>query len=273
MNTLKKLALSATLILATSFANAELVAQYNFDGNALDSSGNGNDGHTSAGTAPITYSSDTYNDQGSAARFTNNSALSLDTSYSEAGSIGALSLSVFFKTGFSSATQFSNWSFLDFDRSEYFNLSLSGEGKVAFSMTTGNRTTTDILSNRSDLNDNAWHHAYVSYGSTNGLKISIDGQLDLSAAYKGAIGSGTTRYGIIGDGSEASSFDGTRNKFYYDGLMDNLSYWDNEDALNASELSAISSPQYSASVVPVALVGLLPLLGLLASRRRSSTPR
>lgn len=55
-----------------------------------------------------------------------------------------------------------------------------------------------VFSDTTHLNDNEWHHAYVSYGEIGGLKITIDGQLDTQSAYVGAIGSGNTRYGNIG---------------------------------------------------------------------------
>ena len=41
---------------------------------------------------------------------------------------------------------------------------------------------------------------------------------------------------MIGDGSEASSFNGARNNKYYDGFISDVKLWDN--ALTASQVKA-----------------------------------
>jgi hypothetical protein len=67
----------------------------------------------------------------------------------------------------------------------------------------------------------------------------VDGTLDATKSnpHSGAaLGSGTTRYGFLGDGSEASSFDGSRNGFYYEGVIDEVRIWN--VARTASEINS-----------------------------------
>lgn len=69
-----------------------------------------------------------------------------------------------------------------------------------------------------------------------------------------------------GDGSEAEVFDGLRNELYYNGLIDNMSLWDNESALSDVELASIASSFSNVASVPVKspLAFLFALLLLVA---------
>ena len=48
--------------------------------------------------------------------------------------------------------------------------------------------------------------------------------------------SGVTRFGFLGDGSEADSFNSTTNEYYYDGMMTEARVW--SVARTASEILA-----------------------------------
>ena len=122
------------------------------------------------------------------------------------------------------------WSILDFDRSGYFNLTIGGSNKNSYTVEFG---TTDENKKKHDmaglipLNDNLWHFVCGVYDGVN-KKIYVDGELDSIAnnPHDGKnLGSGASRYGIIGDGSESSSFNGSRNNSYFKGTIDEVQYW------------------------------------------------
>lgn len=125
-----------------------------------------------------------------------------------------------------------DWSVVDFDRSEYFSTSvgikddeINGEGNyVGFHSTDSTGSTSDMWS-RTSVRDEDWHHvAWVFDGSTK--YIYIDGRLDRTQSVSG-IGSGDfKRYGFIGDGSEADTFNGSRNDIHYKGELDEVRFYD-----------------------------------------------
>jgi hypothetical protein len=272
---IKQVIIATALLTMSSLSQAGLVSHYDFDGNTLDGSGNGNHGYATAdaGRDPVSFSSDTHDGTGSSAVFNNNTVLALEQPYNTPSALSSLSLSVWFKTGAAwvpdgaTIADTTNWSFIDFDRSEYFNLSVSGEGKAWFGFThldnQGSSITTDVFSDVSSLHDNQWHHIYLSYGTQYGLKMFVDGALEADHNYYGAIGNGSTRYGFIGDGSEATTYDGAKNNVYYDGLLDDLSFWDNEDGLTLSSNFSSGSLYSVSSVSPVSPMSLLTGLFLL----------
>lgn len=129
-----------------------------------------------------------------------------------------------FRTGFSGPDYDDNWALIDFDRSEYFNFYVEGDGQVGFSYSTA--SATDNSSSASTFNDSIPHVACAIYDNTqaNDTQIRVDGSVELNTdreSLGAQIGSGTaeTRYGFIGDGSEASSFSGSRNNVYFEGSI------------------------------------------------------
>jgi|GEM_PF-1857467 len=99
-----------------------------------------------------------------------------------------------------------------FDRSEYWRFSFEDDnaGHIAWD-TTGLGGNTNDLGTSQSYADGEWHHACAWYDSDSNpsKKIFVDGIRVASAnAHGGGIGTGTTRYGFIGTGSEASSFNG-----------------------------------------------------------------
>jgi hypothetical protein len=147
--------------------------------------------------------------------------------YNTAGSISALTVEAWIKTSFTGGGSYDNWSIVDFDRSEYYNMWVDGAtGYVSFS-TMDNAGTQDDFAGTTAVNDNAWHHIAVVYDGTD-KRIYVDGVLDATKTNPHSgnnLGSGVTRYGFIGDGSEATAFNGTRNNFYFEGDIDEVRIW------------------------------------------------
>ncbi len=230
---LLKIVLSGFIISASVLsytATAGLISSWKLNGNADDSSGNSHDGSSFGAT----YVSDTSGSgYATSASFDGNDYIALNQSFSGAGSLGELSASAWFKTT-ATGSWVSNWALLDFDRSEFFNMFVTGDGEIGFSTRSG--SINDMYSSVDGLNDGNWHHVAVTYSALEGKNIYIDGNLDSTIAYQGALGTAATRFGMIGDGSEASSFNGARNNVYYDGFISDVKLWDN--ALTASQVKA-----------------------------------
>ena len=113
-----------------------------------------------------------------------------------------------------------NWSWIDFDRSETFNIYPLGNGTVGFSGRDGINDYFDT-SGTIAVNDGNWHCVSVTWdASAAQLKFYVDGELDILRQYSsgGALGTaGQRRWGFVGDGSEATGENGSRNNIYYDG--------------------------------------------------------
>lgn len=146
-----------------------------------------------------------------------------------------------------------NWAILDFDRSEVFNVYLNGQGQLSWSGKAGNNggiggTYFDIVGVE-QLNDNAWHLIGVTYSVTDQeIVMYVDGAVDETFTANGnlnALGTGrSTRYGIVGDGSEASSENGNRNNIYYDGDIASILFYENT-ALTAQQAADMWNGQKS----------------------------
>ena len=148
--------------------------------------------------------------------------------YTGAGAITSMSVGAWVNTTFTGGN-FNNWAILDFDRSEYFNFFVGGTGNVGFSTAAGG---IDDFYAGAGINDGNWHYLTAVFDGTNKY-IYIDGLLagtQLNPHGGVGLGTATTRYGMVGDGSEAISFNATRNNLYYDGMYDELQYsstaWD-----------------------------------------------
>lgn len=147
--------------------------------------------------------------------------------YTTTGIITQMTVSAWVKTSFSHGTWTRNWAILDFDRSEYYNICITGDGRFAFSTSRPGSTFNDSFAGTAgDLNDDEWHFVTAVYNGTNKL-LYVDGVLSFTQVNPHGglgIGTGTTRYGFIGDGSEANSYDGSRNNIYYDGQYDEIRF-------------------------------------------------
>ncbi|MCD6108574.1 MAG: hypothetical protein J7J89_03780, partial [Thermoplasmata archaeon] len=170
--------------------------------------------------------------------------------YDTANEITKLTVSAWVKI----PTTGGDWSIVDFDRSEYYTCaagipsgSATGEGDyVGFHTTASGYGIVDMWSN-TPIRDGKWHFITWVYDSSDvyDKKIYIDGVLDAQQdAYPTGVGlgSGTVRYGFIGDGSEASTFDGTRNGLYFEGTIDEVRIYHrvlSPEEINASYNNAL----------------------------------
>ncbi|MCP3674757.1 MAG: LamG domain-containing protein, partial [Gammaproteobacteria bacterium] len=158
--------------------------------------------------------------------------------YDQSNQIKELTSCSWFKTSFSGSSWNSNWALLDFDRSDYYDYYVRGDtGAIGFSTSAASAGTNDFYSTTTGLNDGAWHHTCIVYDGLNKY-IYIDGNLDATNinSHSGfGLGTGATRYGFIGDGSEATSLNGSRNKKYYEGSIDELQIFN--IALSAEQIA------------------------------------
>ena len=156
-----------------------------------------------------------------------NDYVALNKSYSLVGEIPTLTVEAWVNTSVSGAAGFDNWAIVDFDRSEYFNLFVKGDnGEVGFSTSATSGGIHDFYSGIS-VNDGLWHHIAAVYDGVDKY-IYVDGvQVAISNnTHSGvALGTGTTRFGILGDGSEAGTYNAGRNNRYFDGRIDELRLW------------------------------------------------
>lgn len=141
---------------------------------------------------------------------------------------------------------FRNWAIIDFDRSEVFNFYTRGDnGKIGLSFDDGGGHH-DVYSNTA-VNDGNWHQIGFTFTSTPLALVTfyLDGEADGTDTNSGNnLSWGTsqaTRYCIIGDGSEATSANGSRNAYYYDGEIAALYFWEGNSSsqLTSKQVRAI----------------------------------
>ena len=209
------------------FANLSdsLLVFYPFNGNANDESGN--EHHGTVYGSSLTF--DRFGNENQAYQFDGtNDYIALDMHYESGNSIEKCTFVGWYKTSFSGSDYMSNWSFLDFDRSEWLNFYIRADnGKLAFSGADGINDNFDIYANTAS-NDGQWHMGVVIFDSENNVvKFYLDGNLDGVVNYTNIqpITDTLTRYAFIGDGSEATTFNGTRNNFNYEGAVDDIRFY------------------------------------------------
>lgn len=119
---------------------------------------------------------------------------------------------------------------LDFDRSEHWQIGMNfhnaggDNGKISFD-TANSADGIEDLNSATTVNDDSWHFVTVVYDNAdaNDKKIYIDGVLSSQAdQHTTGLGKGTTRYGFMADGSEASTFNGGNNNLLYEGYLDEV---------------------------------------------------
>jgi hypothetical protein len=142
---------------------------------------------------------------------------------STAGGIQALTLSAWINTSYS-GYWYNNWSIIDWDRSENFNMFIDGHGRMAFCSSASRSQYNDIYAgDTGDYNDGKWHYFTAVFEDYNKY-LYVDGQLETTEynPHGGGIGTGSIRYGYIGDGSESTTYNSSRNGFYYEGKIDEV---------------------------------------------------
>ena len=119
-----------------------------------------------------------------------------------------------------------NWAFLDFDRSEVFTFAINPTGEVQMSGRSSNSgglgAYYDLVGTKRN-NDGNFHYIGYTFSVANQeIVMYVDGEVDKTTTANGnmtALGSGGTRFGIVGDGSEAGSEGGGGNTVYYNGCL------------------------------------------------------
>ena len=115
-----------------------------------------------------------------------------------------------------------------YDRSDFWRLEIGGDispvGYIGWAVMT-DAGVIDCVSN-TPVDDGQWHHIAGVYD--NGfVGVYIDGQLDNSTTFGTTFGNTTTRYGYIGVGSEATSYNnGIGPALYFGGEIDEVRIWD-----------------------------------------------
>ncbi len=157
-----------------------------------------------------------------------------------------LTVETWVKTAFGS-----NQIIASFDRSDYWRLEVNGSGggtgQIGFDLLT-NAGILDFGSS-SRVDDGEWHHVAAVFDNGQ-VNIYIDGTLDNSTSQGATYGSGTTRFGFIGTGSEANSYNGTTGpNYYFNGELDEFRVWSvalNESTINNWKSKTVSNehPNY-----------------------------
>jgi len=179
-----------------------------------------------------------------------------DNNYNTRNGLTEFTVCAFFKTtGTGGYTN--NWAIFDYDRSEHFNFYVRGDGGLGFSSFAYGWDETlnwdpnedpyqdnnydDFNTATTGLNDDSWHFGAALYDGTDKVLYIDDGVEDArnDNAHNGlGIGDSTLRYGIIGDGSEATSEGTPRNNIYYNGLLDEIRFF--EEALSSERIKWIA---------------------------------
>jgi len=173
---------------------------------------------------------------------TGNYAVISNLNYGAGKTIAEMSCFVWMRTDYDSGTtdgalNTTNWALIDFDRSEVFNLFINGDGFLSFAgnpsnnggigtnMTGGTSSLFDIAANGRaagdtvgavdtslKVNDGDYHYVGVTYSVANQrIILWIDGVAKFVATGNGSLtalatgGDQLKRFGVIGDGSEAST--------------------------------------------------------------------
>ncbi|MEM9325940.1 MAG: Ig-like domain-containing protein, partial [Bacteroidota bacterium] len=114
-----------------------------------------------------------------------------------------------------------------FDRSEYWRLEVNGasagDGLLGWGVDTNSGTL--ALQATTYISDGQWHHVAGVYDNGEG-RIYVDGALQGTTTRGVRFGSGQTRFGFIGTGSEANSFNGSRGpNDEFNGQIDEVRIW------------------------------------------------
>jgi hypothetical protein len=188
-----------------------------------------------------------------------------DHYYNTRNGLTEFTVCAFFKTP-GTGSYSNNWAIFDYDRSEHFNFYVRGDGGLGFSSfaygwdETSNwdpnedpysdNNYDDFNTATNGFNDDQWHFGAALYDGTDKVLYIDDGVEDArnDNAHNGlGIGDSTLRYGIIGDGSEASSEGTPRNNIYYNGELDEIRYF--EYALSAKRIEWIAKNYNLVSVL------------------------
>ncbi len=226
------------------------IAYYAFNGNAKDETGNGYDGEASGAT----LTDDRFGNKDSAYFFDGkDDYIALNMFYGpENGSISQETVDQITVCAWIRADNLQiheRHSIVAFDASDYWRLQIKNS-KLNFTVnnTLESRPEPERainLESETDFPEGEWHFVCGTYrganvnGTGKNLKLYMDGELVNSVDIgDGQIGTQTTRYGIIGRGSSAETYNGEvmPSAFSFKGGIDEVAIFDIE--LTAEQISA-----------------------------------
>ncbi|RZL15074.1 MAG: hypothetical protein EOO89_14840, partial [Pedobacter sp.] len=222
---------------------SSVMISYPFNGNALDASGNSNNGNV---VGP-TLTEDRFRSNNSAYSFDGiNDYISSTTLYASPGPM-EFSLNLWFKTnttsggkliGFGSSTSSSS---SNYDRHIYMN----NTGQLIFGVYTG---AVETIKSPASYNDNQWHNVVAILSGT-GMKLYVDGELRASNPNV-TTAENYAGYWKVGFDNLDGWIEIPASR-YFAGIIDDVNVYDRE--LNAAEISTSASYQrgyaYKKSIV------------------------
>ncbi|MGB9498855.1 MAG: LamG domain-containing protein [Dissulfuribacterales bacterium] len=158
-----------------------------------------------------------------------------------ASEINQITFCAWFKT---SANAYGYRVIIDFDYSDYWGLTLY-DGVVGWQThLKGSSNAQDTLTTPLSYNDGKWHLVCATFdGTSNSKKLFIDGdKVAEEALLSGSSigGTGNTRYGFTGYGSEADAFNGDRDSNgAFQGQIDDVIIFD--EVLPEASIKALSN--------------------------------
>jgi uncharacterized repeat protein (TIGR01451 family)/uncharacterized repeat protein (TIGR02059 family) len=185
---------------------------YHMGGNFNDASPNANNG-TNNGTVSTTGKI------GNARTFDgNNDYIAINDFYNSTGN-QQITVSAWIKT-----SDGGDQIIASYDRNEYWRFEINGNGggtgQIGWDLLTSGGQI-DFGSNAT-VNNNVWRHVTGVYNN-GAVRIYIDGVQNSNTTQGSSFGSGTTRYGYIGTGSESNTFDGNKGpNSYFNGDIDEV---------------------------------------------------
>ena len=218
------------VVTPTQPSDEGLVAHYAFDGDASDSTGQ------SPGTL-FGLTSFVPGVIGQALRLDGiNSYVAIDGLLYDSSGFSGVTVTAWIRTDIEDDQIIAS-----FDRSDYWrleiNLSGAGPGQIGWDVMTDTGQLDSGSSSRVD--DGEWHH--VAGVFDNGTStIFIDGYHEAPVHGGSTIGTGNTRYGFVGVGSEAVAFDGAKNgnPNFFVGDVDDFRIY--HRALSAAEVAGMA---------------------------------
>jgi type II secretory pathway pseudopilin PulG len=130
---------------------------------------------------------------------------------------------------------------VSFDRNEYWRLEVNGNGGGTGQIGWDVYTSTGQVDYGSNtrVDDGLWHHVAGVFDNGT-LTIYIDGNPETPTSGGSTFGRGVNdRYGFLGVGSEATTFDGSKGpNNYFDGDMDDVRIYDR--ALDSNEIAQLA---------------------------------
>jgi hypothetical protein len=166
----------------------------------------------------------------------NNDYVAIQNLHYDSGGHAEISVTAWIRTSNSG-----NQIIASYDRNEYWRLEINGSGAGPGQVGWDVYTSTGQVDYGSvtRVDDGSWHHV-ASVFDNGTLIIYIDGNPETPTSGGSTFGRGIrTRYGFLGVGSEATSFDGNKGPTnYFDGDMDDVRIYNR--ALSAAEISQLA---------------------------------